>query len=89
MDSGWPRPPIGYHRWHAFIRATELMDLGSKDRWIQIDRYVGLAWVIQCKQIPKDSDVLDSLGVTWLQKSFEDLDKAFGLYEVNDSVTIK
>jgi len=56
MDTGWPQPPIGYHRWHAFIRATELMNLGSKDRWLQIDQYVGLAWIIQCTQIPKDSD---------------------------------
>jgi hypothetical protein len=71
------------------------MDLGSKDRWLQIDRYVGLAWVIQCKQIPKDSDpstdedpknpkmdldVLDRLEVTWLRKSFEELDKAFESY---------
>jgi hypothetical protein len=95
MDTGWPQPPIGYHRWHAFIRAAELMNLGSQDRWLQIDRYVGLAWVIQCKQIPKDSDhstdedpknpriesdLLTRLEEIWLQKSFEELDNAFDSY---------
>ena len=40
MDSGRPTPPVGYHRWHAFIRATTLLNEGPFDRWLQLDRHV-------------------------------------------------
>ena len=95
MDSGWPTPPVGYHRWHAFIRATTLLNEGPLDRWLQLDRHVALAWVIQSVQIPRDSDAttgnnpsnpeidpqrLDYLRSVWLDRSFEELDSAFDCY---------
>ena len=47
MDTGGPAdPPTGYHNWHAFIRAAVLVG-GDPQRWLEIDRQVGLAWGIQ------------------------------------------
>ena len=44
MDSSGPAdPPIGYHRWHAIIRAMTVLDVDA-ERWQAIDRLVALAW---------------------------------------------
>lgn len=90
MDEG----PIGYRRWHAFIRTAVLINTELDmlhDRWLQIDRDVGLAYAIDSKQHPKQSDRtgnnpnnpeidpnrLDELRTFWLPKSFQELDNAF------------
>lgn len=53
---------MGYHRWHAFIRAAVLLGV-DKNIWLQIDRYVGLAWAIQSEaKIIQDSPNNPSLG---------------------------
>jgi hypothetical protein len=81
-------PPIGYHRWHAFIRAAVLLGADA-NIWLHIDRCVGLAWAIQSEaQITQDSPNnpglentrLEQLRSSWLQLSFEDLDTTFDSY---------
>ena len=43
MDSSGRESPIGYHRWHAIIRAMTLLGIDA-DRWNAIDPLVALAW---------------------------------------------
>ncbi len=78
-------PPVGYHRWHAFIRAAVLLG-GDTNIWLHIDRCVGLAWAIQSEaQITQNSPDnpglenarLEQLRSSWLQLNFDDLDTAF------------
>jgi hypothetical protein len=80
--------PVGYHRWHAFIRAAVLLG-ADRNSWLHIDRCVGLAWAIQSEaQIIQNSPnnpglenaSLEQLRSSWLQLSFEDLDTAFDSY---------
>lgn len=81
-------PPIGYHRWHAFIRAAVLLGEHA-NIWLHIDRCVGLAWAIQSEaNITQDSpnnpglenSRLEQLRSSWLQLSYGDLDTAFESY---------
>ena len=85
MDA-YPLPPIGYHRWHVFIRMAVLSG-ANNDRWIQIDRLVGLAWALQSELFPENNNpnnseisqrAIENLRSLWLQRSFEELDNAFG-----------
>jgi hypothetical protein len=85
MDGNPPNPLIGYFRWHTFIQSAVL--LGENfERWLQIDRYVGLAWAIQSiapinEQDPKnqglDPDTLNELREEWLSMQSQQLDDAF------------
>lgn len=81
-------PPVGYHRWHAFIRVAVLLGANA-NIWLHIDRCVGLAWAIQSEaQITQNSPNnpglentrLEQLRSSWLQLSFDDLDTAFDSY---------
>jgi hypothetical protein len=81
-------PPIGYHRWHAFIRAAVLLGVDAIT-WLHINRCVGLAWAIQSEaQIIQNSPDnpglentrLEELRSFWLQLSFDGLDVAFDSY---------
>jgi hypothetical protein len=56
MDAQDDSPPIGYHRWHASLRAIQLLDIGDRDWWENLDRLVGLAWAIQSFAKPKQQD---------------------------------
>jgi len=86
----------GFRRWHAVVRAGVLLSgesssQNNNNRWLATDRYIGLAWEIQTKQNPRQSDrsgknpnnpeidstLLDSFRSFWLSKSFDDLDKLF------------
>jgi hypothetical protein len=49
-------PPVGYHRWHASIRAIQLLNIGDPQWWENLDRLVGLAWAIQSFARPKQQD---------------------------------
>ena len=52
MDSSGPaNPPIGYHRWHAIIRAMTELGIDA-DRWNAIDRFVALARAIHAETQP-------------------------------------
>ncbi len=86
MDTGGPAdPPTGYHNWHAFTRAAVLVGADA-DRWLQIDRCVGLAWGIQsvAKPVedatnnpPLDATKLQKLRDAWLALDVHGLDTAF------------
>ncbi len=81
-------PPIGYHRWHAFISSAVLLGADAHS-WLHIDRCVGLAWAIQSganitQGSPNnpglESSHLEQLRSSWLQLSYDDLDAAFDSY---------
>lgn len=86
MDTGGPiDPPTGYHNWHAFIRAAVLVG-ADEDRWLNMDRNVGLAWAIQSAARPADdaqdnpplADAhLQTLRDVWLTLDADGLDDAF------------
>jgi hypothetical protein len=86
LDMGGPDdPPVSYHRWHATIRAAVMVGADA-DRWLQIDRNVGLAWAIQSEARPiQDAPDnpglpaarLEELRSTWQALSFDELDTAF------------
>lgn len=86
MDTSGPaNPPIGYHRWHPFIRAIVAVG-GDADRWLFVDRNVGLAWAIQSllKPVqdtrdnpPLASDQLKEFREKWLALSVDQLDDEF------------
>lgn len=46
-------PPQGYHRWHASIRAIQLLEIGDAAWWERLDGLVGLAWGIQSFARPR------------------------------------
>lgn len=85
MDTGFNSPPIGYHRWHPFIRAHSLTG-DDEDYWLRIDRLVGLAWNIQSVTQPVpdkpdnpslSKDQLEQFHARWCGMSFDDIDAAF------------
>ena len=86
MDIGGPAsPPVGYHRWHAFLRAAVFVGADS-ERWLTVDRLVGLAWAIQSEARPEEdsptnpglpAERLAALREHWLSLSFEQLDGEF------------
>jgi hypothetical protein len=85
MDRSQDGSTIGYHRWHAFIRAAVLVGADAQ-RWLGVDRLVGLAWAIQTVAMPRE-DATDNprlpearlrvLREAWLPMSVEQLDSAF------------
>ena len=87
MDTGGG-PPVGYHRWHPIIRAAVLVGVDST-RWLQIDRFVGLAWQIQSVAKPCEDDrnnlrlskeILDPIREKWLGLDFAKIDEQFDSY---------
>jgi hypothetical protein len=88
MDSSGPaNPPIGYHRWHAIIRAMTELGIDA-DRWNAIDRFVALAWAIHAETQPtQDADNppvgderLAALRTNWLNRTPDELDDAFDAF---------
>ena len=88
MDSSGPaNPPIGYHRWHAIIRATTVLGIDA-DRWNAIDRLVALGWAIHAEAQPtQDADNpplpeerLVALRADWLARTPDELDSAFDTF---------
>jgi len=84
---------FGYQRWHAFIRAAVFVGEDT-ERWLGIDRNVGMAWAIQSKLTPHQdkqgenpnnparTDVVDQLRPVWPSRSFEEIDNAFDAEEL-------
>ena len=92
MDTG-RRPPIGYHRWHASIRATQLLNIGDAKWWERLDTLVGLAWAIQSFAKPRQQQVpnppisradLQELRDAWLPMAPAMRDAQFDLPEGQD-----
>jgi hypothetical protein len=88
MDIQGTGPPQGYHRWHASIRALQLLNVGDPAWWETIDRFLGLAWGIQSFAKPKQQLVanppiaqadLDALRTAWLPLTPEQRDKQYDL----------
>jgi hypothetical protein len=88
MDSSGPaNPPIGYHRWHAMIRAMTVLGVDA-DRWDAIDRLLALAWAIHAEAQPMQDTMnprlsaarLVALRAHWLSLSPDDLDDAFSVF---------
>ena len=48
MDEG----QFGFYRWHTFIRTAVLLNHGP-ERWLNVDRHIGLACAIDSKQTAK------------------------------------
>lgn len=76
---------VGYHRWHTIIRAMVLAG-ADPSRWLEIDRFVSLAWAIQSEARPVSrrrnnpglpEQRISELRTIWLQRSVEQLDNAF------------
>jgi hypothetical protein len=86
MDiGGAANPPIGYHRWHPFIRAAVAAG-ADPERWLHIDRCVGLAWQIQSVAKPEEDnpsnpglpeEELAGLRERWMSRSADQLDVEF------------
>lgn len=85
MDHGPDGSTIGFHAWHAAIRAAVLVDAADAERWLGIDRLVGLAWAIQTVAMPSNGPdnprlpeaLLERLREIWLPMDVEQLDAAF------------
>jgi hypothetical protein len=86
MDASGPtNPAVGYHRWHAIIRAQ--IELGiDAGRWTQIDRWLGLGWAMQSEAQPVQGERanpglpaarIDELRQRWLQRTPGQIDDAF------------
>ena len=85
MDIRGDEPPQAYHAWHGFIRAVVLLG-ADEDRWLGLDRKLGLAWAIQNEAHPVEDDPdnqplpparLAALRDAWLGLDFDQLDDAF------------
>jgi hypothetical protein len=81
-------PPVGYHRWHASIRAIQLLEISDAAWWENLDRLVGLAWAIQSFARPRQQNTpnpalpptdLQELRDAWLALSPEDRDRQYDL----------
>ena len=57
MDVQGAGPPIGYHRWHASLRAIQLLEIGDAAWWERLDTLLGLAWGIQSFAKPKQQQM--------------------------------
>ena len=86
MDEG----QFGFYRWHTLIRTAVLLD-HEPERWLSVDRHIGLACAIDSKQRPSQStddgnnpnnpeisdEMLEKFRSIWLPLSFEDVDTEF------------
>jgi hypothetical protein len=84
MMDGGVTPPIGYHRWHAILRAMMVLDIDA-DRWQAIGGHVALAWAIQSEARPRQGRHnpplpparLATLRTHWLARTDDEIDAAF------------
>jgi hypothetical protein len=53
MMDGTPDDCVGYHRWHAFIRAAVAAG-ADPARWLQVNQLVALAWAIYSELDPRE-----------------------------------
>jgi hypothetical protein len=86
MDEG----QFGFYSWHNFVRTAVLLD-HEPERWLSVDRHIGLACAVDSEQRPRQStsnginpnnpeissETLDKLRSFWLPLDFEGLDVEF------------
>ncbi|MDJ1135254.1 hypothetical protein [Streptomyces iconiensis] len=76
--------PIGYHVWHAYMRAMMLRGIDA-GRWAALAPLNGFAWAVQSTAKPSMTEVskplpaakVVRLAATWLPRSARHLDGAF------------
>jgi hypothetical protein len=90
MDGQTPAEVIGYHRWHASIRAIQLSG-GDVPWWEEMARRLGFAWAVQSLARPVqrrfpgppnqaiDPALVAAAAEAWLTLSPEVLDRQFQL----------
>jgi hypothetical protein len=87
MDASGPaNPAVGFHRWHAIIRAQVVLGIAA-DRWTEIDRCLGLGWAIQSEAQPVQQvaapnpplapERVAALCERWMARTPEAIDDAF------------
>lgn len=86
MDTGGTTsPPVGYHRWHSFIRAAVMVG-ADEVSWLPLNRRVGLAWAVQSEAKPENdnpnnpglgTERVQKLRSLWMSLSFDELDSSF------------
>lgn len=86
MDASGPtNPAVGYHRWHAIIRAQVVLGIDA-DRWTEIDRCLGLGWAVQSEaqpvqgtsaNPPMDAGRVTTLRDRWMARTPDEIDAAF------------
>ena len=78
MMDGSPDDCVGFHRWHAFIRAAVAAG-AEEDRWLHVNRCVGLAWAIYSELNPEvdspNNQKLDSQKTKRLRSLWMDADE--------------
>jgi hypothetical protein len=81
-------PPIGFHLWHASIRAIQLLEVGNLAWWEDLNRMVGLAWAIHSFARPQQQSTpnpalsandLQELRDAWLPLLPDRRDRQFDL----------
>jgi hypothetical protein len=87
MDIGGDAPPVGYHRWHASIRAIQLL-LPQEAFWSSLDQFVAFGWAVQSLARPKQQNspnpnlpaaTLSALKLKWLALSPVEIDEQYDL----------
>jgi hypothetical protein len=86
MDASGPtNPAVGFHRWHAIIRAKLALGIDAA-RWTEIDRCLGLGWAVQSEAQPVQgtgpnppmaTERLTTLRDRWMARTPEEIDDAF------------
>jgi hypothetical protein len=86
--------PIGFHQWHAFAQAAILMEF-SPERWLWIDRLVGLSWsihsylrlLVRAQELTGPGvECLNEWRAFWLSRSRAELDEQFDRFPVPDLI---
>lgn len=88
MDGQVGAQLVGYHRWHAAIRAIQLLGFSDNAWWEDLDRILGLAWAIQSFARPRQQNMpnpgltsadLADLRTAWLELAPERRDRQYDL----------
>lgn len=92
MDGQVGSQLVGYHRWHASIRAIQLLGIGDVAWWENLDCLVGLGWGIQSFAKPKQQNMpnaalsqgdLQDLRDAWLALASHRRDRQYDLGDGN------
>jgi hypothetical protein len=88
MDGQVGTQLVGYHRWHASIRAIQFLEIGDNDWWETLNRLLGLAWAIQSFAKPRQQNMpnpaladgdLQTLRTAWLSLTPDRRDRQYDL----------
>lgn len=80
MDVQGLDPPVGYHRWHASIRAIQLLQIGDSQWWDRLASLLVLTWAIQSEARPRQQTQpnpgLSAQRLSALRSAWQGLDQA-------------